>query len=226
MFSSRSTAAGATIPELCARLSDIGDNSATGISSRERSLNLERVLEAMGSPRTDELPLAATVLLFTESHRSHSLSRNVVLGRIPVSDTTVPNGQPQAPPPTGGAGEQPPASEPSGEMEKSPVTPLWIVILIVYMVLFASTGYVAFFTGEFNPAFDFSEEFAPSTEYFGDKQGDYVSFVIDSLKQDGQMYEQKRKLASQSFNVVLGAILGFLSASAAIVVGRQRQQPS
>ena len=96
-------------------------------------------------------------------------------------------------------------------------TPIWAGILAIYLLLFTATGYVAFFSKEFNPALDLKPEYVASLE-----DQDTKSFVIDTLKQEAATYQKKRELASQSFNVVMGALLGFLSASAASVFRRRR----
>ena len=141
-----------------------------------------------------------------------------------MTDTSAAPGDQQTPPASGGGGKTP-AQGPSEVRQRGSITSLWIVILVVYLALFASTGYLAFLGGEYNPALGNPSNYTEGFGSFGQKGDDYLAFVIETLKKEGQIYEQKRELASQSFNVVLGAILGFLSASAAIVAGRPRRQP-
>lgn len=86
---------------------------------------------------------------------------------------------------------------------------LWIMILAVYLALFCATGYVAFFKYEDNPAVNISPEWI---NRFQDPET--RKRMLDTLKDDSATYAKKRELATQSFNVVLGALLGFLSASA------------
>ena len=88
-------------------------------------------------------------------------------------------------------------------------TVLWIMVLLVYMALFSATGYVAFFKYEDNPAVNISPEWINRFE-----DPETRKRMLDTLKDDSAMYAKKRELATQSFNVVLGALLGFLSASA------------
>lgn len=87
---------------------------------------------------------------------------------------------------------------------------VWGGILLVYLILFVATGYVAFFVKEYNPAIDLK----PSV-YADIEDPETKALIIDTLKQEADTHQKKRELASQSFNVVLGALLGFLSASAA-----------
>ena len=145
----------------------------------------------------------------------------------PGEQQSPPPGEQETPPPTGGGdGQQPSAQEPSEETERSTITPLWVVILVVYILLFGGTGYVAFLVGAYNPGLENPLYDVEDVATFGEQKDAYLEFVIETLKQDSKIYEEQRHLASQSFNVVLGAILGFLSASAAIAVGRRRKQPS
>ena len=88
-------------------------------------------------------------------------------------------------------------------------TILWALILFVYVALFGATGYVAFFKYEDNPAVNISPEWI---NRFDDPET--RKRMLDTLKEDSVTFSKKRELATQSFNVVLGALLGFLSASA------------
>ena len=49
-------------------------------------------------------------------------------------------------------------------------------------------------------------------------------FLLAALKQESEAFKARRDLAGQSFNVVLGAVLGFLSASAAQIVVRRKDR--
>ena len=108
-----------------------------------------------------------------------------------------------------------PAAEVMQMRTRASVT-LWAGILVVYMFLFLGTGYVAFLSREYNPALDIKADYISEL-----KDNTTRLFIIDTLKQEAQSYQKKRELASQSFNVVLGALLGFLSASAVSVFGRR-----
>ena|GEM_PF-2231809 len=88
--------------------------------------------------------------------------------------------------------------------------PLWWGILAVYLVLFASTGYLAFFGRDINPALN------PNADALAAKLNDEATknFVMNTLKDEADEHKKKDGLALQSFNIVLGSLLGFLSASA------------
>ncbi|WP_157726413.1 hypothetical protein [Imhoffiella purpurea] len=96
-------------------------------------------------------------------------------------------------------------------------TLVWSGILIVYLALFCSTGYVAFFAEEWNPAVNYGEIPAKT------KDPETKALILEELKRDSEIYKKRRELAAQSFNVVLGALLGFLSASATSVFGRKEK---
>ena len=100
-----------------------------------------------------------------------------------------------------------------GQSVKAIVTTGWFSILIIYLVLFLGTGYIAFFPQDFNPAHVSAEEI----NKFDSEE--MRTFVIETLKKETDIFAKKRDLAAQSFNVVLGAILGFLSASATAYFG-------
>lgn len=88
--------------------------------------------------------------------------------------------------------------------------PLWWGILLVYLMLFVSTGYLAFVQRDVNPALN------PNADAFLAKLNDPTAkdFVMETLKDEATEHKKKDSLAMQSFNIVLGSLLGFLSASA------------
>lgn len=86
----------------------------------------------------------------------------------------------------------------------------WAFLLAAYLVLLAGTGYVAFFHQEFNPALMIDDHLAVMIENETTRQ-----LTLESLKAEGSAFAARRELAVQSFNIVLGAALGFLSATAA-----------
>ena len=95
--------------------------------------------------------------------------------------------------------------------------PLWWGILAVYLMLFASTGYLAFFGRDVNPALNANADLLASKL---NDQGT-KDFVIETLKDEADEHKKKDGLALQSFNIVLGSLLGFLSASAVSRVSRK-----
>jgi len=87
---------------------------------------------------------------------------------------------------------------------------LWWGILSVYLSLFMATGYIAFIMKDRNPALD------PSSDQTVARLTDDTTreFMLKTLEQEAEDHKKKAELGAQSFNVVLGALLGFLSASA------------
>jgi hypothetical protein len=73
-----------------------------------------------------------------------------------------------------------------------------------------STGYLAFFGRDVNPALN------PNADTLVAKLNDEATknFVMNTLKDEADEHKKKDGLALQSFNIVLGSLLGFLSASA------------
>jgi len=95
---------------------------------------------------------------------------------------------------------------------------LWPGLLLVYLILFTSTGYLAFLEPDKNPGFD------NRAAILQIEDETTKNFVIESLRQEDLEHKKKRELANQSFNIVLGALLGFLSASAASMLGGREDE--
>jgi hypothetical protein len=101
------------------------------------------------------------------------------------------------------------------EMNVSTRSKLWWAILAVYLTLFVGTGYIAFFNRDVNPALNRSaDSYAISVTDESAK-----AFIIDVLKDEAAEHKKKEALGQQSFNIVLGSLLGFLSASAVSHIG-------
>ncbi|HEY7913909.1 MAG TPA: hypothetical protein VIG62_18500 [Blastocatellia bacterium] len=94
---------------------------------------------------------------------------------------------------------------------------LWWAVLVAYLVLFLATGYLSFFTREQNPALD--ENLNELAARVTDQEA--RAFLIDTLKDEAIEHRRREALALQSFNIVLGALLGFLSASAVGRLGKK-----
>jgi hypothetical protein len=99
------------------------------------------------------------------------------------------------------------------EMKVSTRSKLWWAILGVYLALFIGTGYTAFFNRDVNPALSRS----PDSYALTDEAS--KAFIIDVLKDEAAEHKKKEALGQQSFNIVLGSLLGFLSASAVSHIG-------
>jgi len=108
-------------------------------------------------------------------------------------------------------------SEDGGTAESSRATLMarWRVLLIAYGFLLVGTGYIAFFQPQYNPAVEIDEEISALIADENTRE-----LTLESLREEGIAFKARRELAVQSFNVVLGAVLGFLSATAAQLVQR------
>ncbi len=82
------------------------------------------------------------------------------------------------------------------------------VLLLVYLILFFCTGYLSFFGKDQTPG---AERYVQALKI---KDADDKAFVKDILQGEDAEHLKRKDLAMQAFNVVLGALLGFLSASA------------
>jgi len=148
-------------------------------------------------------------------------------------------------------------------------TPYWITLMMVYIVLFFTVGYITFY---YNNDFATNDQIIEKIEkYFADpglppiqqQKQDYIekliksqfqddekvkalmteiqeiSLVFDSVPPDGlgasksnlvkdllkrerDNYDSVNAIASQSFNVVLGTFLGFLSAM--VITRKSREE--
>jgi len=101
------------------------------------------------------------------------------------------------------------------EMNVSTRSRLWWAILAVYLALFIGTGYIAFFNRDTNPALNrAADTYAISITDEASR-----AFIVDVLKDEAAEHKKKEALGQQSFNIVLGSLLGFLSASAVSHIG-------
>jgi len=95
------------------------------------------------------------------------------------------------------------------------ITPVtrWGIVLVCYALVLCGTGYLAFFREYSDPSQRVANFGSAGHENTGAGK-----LLLDALSQDLAALKARREMAVQAFNVVLGAILGFLSASAAQVV--------
>ena len=92
-------------------------------------------------------------------------------------------------------------------------------LLIVYIVLFGVTCCIAFLIPGYNPAHaspEFLEKIAQASPELRD-------FVLETLKGDAEIFSKTGDLARNAFNIILGGLVGFLSASGTQVLGVREQ---
>ncbi len=96
---------------------------------------------------------------------------------------------------------------------------LWLGILVVYLLLFISTGYLAFLARDHSPTLDQNSE--KLVAGLSDEKSKAV--VMNALKEEDDEYDRRTALANHAFNIVLGSLLGFLAATAVSRVGRNTE---
>ena len=106
------------------------------------------------------------------------------------------------------------------------VLPIWIFVLLIYIFLLSAIGYIAFWDQDFNKPkhkiepyitmlSDYKKQSAATESELTNSE---ISAIIQEImKKDADSAGDLQELASQSFNIVLGAILAFLSASSTMV---------
>lgn len=107
-------------------------------------------------------------------------------------------------------------SESSGGFLGKWVLNIWGTLVIAYALLLIGTGYIAFFQPAFNPATDIDAQIEGRIADEATRE-----FTLEALREEGAAFKARRELAIQSFNVVLGASLGFLSALATQALRRR-----
>ena len=93
----------------------------------------------------------------------------------------------------------------------------WWLIVAIYFVLFAATGYVAFIAHIGEPTLQ--QQTDALTASVSDQQTRAV--VGKMLQDEAAEHELKTEMAAHAFHVILGALLGFLSASAVFMSSRR-----
>jgi hypothetical protein len=87
-----------------------------------------------------------------------------------------------------------------------------VALTVAYTVLLVVTGYVAFFREDYIASTDPEQYKALQNTKLTDEQRATFRSGMDQLTANNQ---KRQELAFQSFNIVLGAALGYLSAQAA-----------
>ncbi|WP_196140700.1 hypothetical protein [Aliikangiella sp. G2MR2-5] len=98
---------------------------------------------------------------------------------------------------------------------------IWGIITLVYMFVFGYTGYVAFWPMSFNDPDNtvgkyvkILEEYEKSRAAQGGRGGhDFKPIMDEMIKESEASAMDMQQLASQSFNIVLGSFLAFLSST-------------
>ena len=120
----------------------------------------------------------------------------------------------------------------------SPITPpkksfkharVWFIVLLVYLSIFSYTGYIAFWPMDFNDpnhnVKKYYEIFHNYNNEFEDEEASnlFNSTLTELAKEAESEADDMQQLASQSFNIVLGAFLAFLSATVTTIFQGSRK---
>ncbi|HBR00290.1 hypothetical protein [Roseofilum sp. Belize Diploria] len=94
-------------------------------------------------------------------------------------------------------------------IKNSGMSKTWYMVIATYLLLFTLLGYTTFFHNN-----DFTtnhERFEKMVRNYGDEEKQKL--VNKLLKDDADSSENSNSISSQSFNLILGAIVSFLSST-------------
>jgi predicted PurR-regulated permease PerM len=100
---------------------------------------------------------------------------------------------------------------------------MWSAVMLVYILIFSYVGRIAFWPMDFNDPENTVKKYLDILEEHQAKNGndqniDTLKLAIEELmKKAEESANDMQQLASQSFNIVLGAFLAFLSATVTMV---------
>ena len=111
---------------------------------------------------------------------------------------------------------------------------LWLVLLFMYIYLLSGVGYIAFWNQDFNNTDKLLSQYEVLRtkhievlkKVYADSNSDlhnhfdddgFNTMLTNSMKSTINSAGDLQELASQSFNIILGAVLAFLSATATMV---------
>jgi len=109
------------------------------------------------------------------------------------------------------------------------VIKIWASVMLVYILIFGYIGYIAFWPMSFNDPEQNIEKYFAIIEKYSDvmsdnQDEDILKITMNELvKKAEESANDIQQLASQSFNIVLGAFLAFLSATVTTIFqGRKK----
>lgn len=106
---------------------------------------------------------------------------------------------------------------------------VWFIVLLVYVGVFGSTGYIAFWPQSFNDPEESINKYIVIVDEYERNNKDseihnYRPMMEDLMKKSDEASGDMQELASQSFNIVLGAFLAFLSATVTMIFQNSSNQ--
>lgn len=103
----------------------------------------------------------------------------------------------------------------------------WIAMLIIHAVLFCTTCFLTFFDNTFNSKERFVRIYVDTVfkvQELSEKQREITEKNLqDYTKKVFDRMGDKQELASQSFHIILGALLSFLSTSTARIFANNEE---
>jgi hypothetical protein len=104
---------------------------------------------------------------------------------------------------------------------------VWLIVMMVYLMVFAYTGYIAFWPMAFNDPDNTVKKYIEMVEVYeaklpSDADYDFKPVMEELMKKSDSSASSMQQLASQSFNIVLGAFLAFLSATVTMIFQSRR----
>lgn len=118
---------------------------------------------------------------------------------------------------------------------------MWGMVLVIYLFILVGIGYISFWEQDFNDPentigtylrmLDSKHEADGSTSDYSDAvktmiETDFKAVIQEEMKNSADAAGDLQELASQSFNIVLGAVLAFLSATATMIFQKLSDAPS
>jgi predicted PurR-regulated permease PerM len=106
---------------------------------------------------------------------------------------------------------------------------MWWAVLGVYLLIFGYVGYIAFWPMAFNDPDNTVKKYLAILEEYqaknktAEEPATLKMAMEELMKKAEESAQDMQQLASQSFNIVLGAFLAFLSATVTTVFQRARE---
>lgn len=105
---------------------------------------------------------------------------------------------------------------------------IWAIVLFVYMSIFGYIGYIAFWPMAFNDPEETVAKYYTIVDKHTKQLDDtdkevFRSTITELIKESESEADDMQQLASQSFNIVLGAFLAFLSATVTTIFQGNRE---
>ena len=101
---------------------------------------------------------------------------------------------------------------------------MWAAVMMTYLIIMGFIGYIAFFPMAFNDPDHTVKKYVDILEnyqggrYHTEGSAGFKETLEDMMRKSQESADDLQELASQSFNIALGALLSFLSATIAMLL--------